>query len=107
MRNYLKYFNNTFYVFTRKYDLTHNQLMYLLFISDNTRTFTKRDNRNNFLSSSVFYDHHFKLLVDRDYIFVFERRAWNSSKPNKYRITNKTKRLVRKFYDVLEGKEEL
>jgi len=104
LRNYLKYFNNTFNVFKDEYDLTHNQLMFLLFISDNTKSFTRKDNRNNFLSSGVFYDNHFKKLVDMDYIFLFEARAWNSRKPNKYRVTYKAKRLVNKFYDSIEGK---
>ena len=103
----MKYFNNTFNQFRKRYDLTHNQLMFLLFISDNTKNFTRRDNRTNFLSSDTFYENHFKKLVNRDYVFLFEQRPWHSPTPNKYRITNKTKRLVTQFYDVLEGKVEL
>ena len=49
----------------------------------------------------------FPELVKRDYIFVFEKRAWNSNQPNQYRVTSKTNRLINKFYNVLEGIEEL
>ena len=49
----------------------------------------------------------FPELVKRDYVFVFEKRAWDSNKPNQYRVTNKTHRLINKFYNVLEGAEEL
>ena len=49
----------------------------------------------------------FPELVKRDYIFVFEKRAWNSNQPNQYRVTNKTRRLINKFYNVLEGTEIL
>ena len=47
----------------------------------------------------------FPELVKRDYIFVFEKRAWNSNQPNQYRVTSKTNRLINKFYNVLEGTE--
>ncbi len=49
----------------------------------------------------------FPELVKRDYVFVFEKRAWNSNLPNQYRVTSKTRRLINKFYNVLEGQEEI
>ena len=54
-----------------------------------------------------FFDEKFPDLVKRDYIFVFEKRLWNSNQPNQYRVTNKSRRLIDKFYNVLEGKEEI
>jgi len=57
--------------------------------------------------SKNFIDRFFPELVKRDYVFVFEKRAWNSNQPNQYRVTSKTKRLVNKFYNVLEGTEEI
>jgi len=54
-----------------------------------------------------FFDEKFPDLVKRDYIFVFEKRPWNSNQPNQYRVTNKSRRLIDKFYNVLEGKEEI
>ena len=95
MRNYLKYLSDTMYSFQRKYDLTDNQMRFLLFINDEKGSFTKRFIRNRM----------FPELVKRDYIFVFEKRAWNSNQPNQYRVTNKTRRLINKFYNVLEGSE--
>jgi len=52
-------------------------------------------------------DRLFPELVKKDYVFVFEKRTWNSNQPNQYRVTSKTKRLVNKFYNVLEGAEEI
>ena len=49
----------------------------------------------------------FTELFTRAYIFVFEKRAWNSNQPNQYRVTSKTNRLINKFYNVLEGTEEI
>ena len=57
--------------------------------------------------SKNFIDRLFPELVKRDYIFVFEKRVWNSNQPNQYRVTSKTNRLINKFYNVLEGIEEL
>ena len=107
MRNYLKYLSDTLYSFQRKYDLTDNQMRFLLFINDEKGSFTKRFIRENMYVSKNFNDRMFPELVKRDYIFVFEKRAWNSNKPNQYRVTSKTNRLINKFYNVLEGTEEL
>ena len=49
----------------------------------------------------------FPELVKRDYIFVFELRDWGPGQPNQYRVTNKTNMLIRKFYNVLEGTEQI
>ena len=106
MRNYLKYLSDTLYSFKRKYDLTDNQIRFLLFINDEKKSFTKRFVRENMYISQKFNDKMFPELVKRDYIFLFEKRAWNSNQPNQYRVTSKTRRLVDKFYNVLEGKEE-
>jgi len=57
--------------------------------------------------SKNFNDRMFPELVKRDYVFVFEKRAWDSNKPNQYRVTSKTSRLINKFYNVLEGTEEI
>ncbi len=57
--------------------------------------------------SKNFIDRFFPELVKRDYVFVFEKRNWNSNRPNQYRVTYKTHRLVNKFYNTLEGKEEI
>ena len=107
MRNYLKYFNDTWYSFKRKYNLSDNQLGFLLFINDEKKSFTKRFIRESMYVSKDFNDVKFPELVKRDYVFCFEKRRWNSHKPNQYRITNKTKRLIHKFYNVLEGQEEI
>jgi hypothetical protein len=107
MRNYLKYLNDTLYSFQRKYDLTDNQMRFLLFINDEKGSFTKRFIKESMYISKNFNDKMFPELVKRDYIFVFEKRAWNSNQPNQYRVTNKTHRLINKFYNVLEGAEEL
>ena len=107
MRNYLKYLSDTLYSFQRKYDLTDNQIRFLLFINDEKKSFTKKFVRENMHVSKNFIDRMFPELVKRDYVFVFERRAWNSHQPNQYRVTNKTHRLVNKFYNVLEGQEEI
>ena len=107
MRNYLKYLSDTMYSFQRKYDLTDNQMRFLLFINDEKGSFTKRFIRENMYVSKNFNDRMFPELVKRDYIFVFEKRAWNSNQPNQYRVTSKTNRLINKFYNVLEGSEEL
>ena len=107
MRNYLKYLSDTMYSFQRKYDLTDNQIRFLLFINDEKKSFTKRFVRENMYVSKNFIDRLFPELVKRDYIFVFEKRAWNSNQPNQYRVTHKTNRLINKFYNVLEGTEEL
>ena len=107
MRNYLKYLSDTMYSFQRKYDLTDNQIRFLLFINDEKGSFTKRFIRENMYVSKNFNDRMFPELVKRDYIFVFEKRAWNSNQPNQYRVTSKTNRLINKFYNVLEGAEEL
>ena len=107
MRNYLKYLSDTLYSFQRKYDLTDNQMRFLLFINDEKKSFTKRFVRENMHVSKKFIDRFFPELVKRDYIFVFEKRAWNSNQPNQYRVTHKTNRLINKFYNVLEGTEEL
>jgi hypothetical protein len=95
------------YSFQRKYDLTDNQLRFLLFISDEKGSFTKRFIRENMYVSKNFSDRMFPDLVKRDYIFVFKKRSWDSNLPNQYRVTNKTQRLVGKFYNVLEGQEEI
>ena len=107
MRNYLKYLSDTMYSFQRKYDLTDNQMRFLLFINDEKGSFTKRFIRESMHVSKHFNDRMFPELVKRDYIFVFEKRAWNSNQPNQYRVTSKTNRLINKFYNVLEGAEEL
>ena len=107
MRNYLKYLSDTLYSFQRKYDLTDNQMRFLLFINDEKGSFTKRFVRENMYVSKNFIDRFFPELVKRDYIFVFEKRAWNSNQPNQYRVTHKTNRLINKFYNVLEGTEEI
>ena len=107
MRNYLKYLSDTLYSFQRKYDLTDNQMRFLLFINDEKGSFTKRFVRENMYVSKNFIDRFFPELVKRDYVFVFEKRNWNSNRPNQYRVTYKTHRLVNKFYNTLEGKEEI
>ena len=107
MRNYLKYLSDTLYSFQRKYDLTDNQIRFLLFINDEKGSFTKRFVKENMYVSKNFNDRMFPELVKRDYIFVFEKRAWNSNQPNQYRVTSKTNRLINKFYNVLEGTEEI
>ena len=107
MRNYLKYLNDTMYSFQIKYNLTDNQMRFLLFINDEKKSFTKKFVRENMYVSKNFIDRFFPELVKRDYIFVFEKRAWNSNQPNQYRVTHKTNRLINKFYNVLEGTEEL
>ena len=107
MRNYLKYLSDTLYSFQRKYDLTDNQMRFLLFINDEKGSFTKRFIRENMYVSKNFNDRMFPELVKRNYIFVFEKRAWNSNQPNQYRVTHKTHRLINKFYNVLEGTEEI
>jgi hypothetical protein len=142
MRNYLKYLSDTIYLFQRKYSLTDNQLKFLLFIGDEKGSFTKqyiRDNMyisKNFIDqkfpelvkknyifvfekrpwnsnipnmyiSKNFIDQKFPELVKKNYIFVFEKRPWNSNIPNKYRATSKTNRLVNRFYNVLEGHEQI
>ena len=107
MRNYLKYLSDTMYSFQRKYDLTDNQMRFLLFINDERGSFTKRFIRENMYVSKNFSDRMFPELVKRDYVFGFEKRAWNSNLPNQYRVTNKTNRLINKFYNVLEGREEI
>ena len=107
MRNYLKYLSDTLYSFQIKYNLTDNQMRFLLFINDEKKSFTKKFVRENMYVSKNFIDRFFPELVKRDYIFVFEKRAWNSNQPNQYRVTHKTNRLINKFYNVLEGTEEL
>tara|TARA_Y100000015_G_scaffold41481_1_gene47635 strand:+ start:1184 stop:1507 length:324 start_codon:yes stop_codon:yes gene_type:complete len=107
MRNYLKYLNDTLYSFQRKYDLTDNQMRFLLFINDEKGSFTKRFIKESMYISKKFNDRMFPELVKRDYIFVFEKRSWDSNQPNQYRVTNKTHRLINKFYNVLEGTEEI
>jgi len=107
MRNYLKYLSDTMYSFQSKYDLTNNQLRFLIFINDERGSFTRRFIRKNIYMSFNFFDEKFPDLVKRDYIFVFEKRPWNSNQPNQYRVTNKSRRLIDKFYNVLEGKEEI
>ena len=107
MRNYLKYLSDTMYSFQRKYDLTDNQIRFLLFINDEKGSFTKRFVREIMYVSKNFIDRLFPELVKRDYVFVFEKRAWNSNQPNQYRVTHKTNRLINKFYNVLQGTEEL
>jgi hypothetical protein len=49
----------------------------------------------------------FPELVKQDYIFIFEKRIWGSTLPNKYKVTNKTNRLINKFYNVLEGQDQI
>ena len=107
MRNYLKYLSDTLYSFQIKYNLTDNQMRFLLFINDEKKSFTKKFVRENMYVSKNFIDRFFPELVKRDYIFVFEKRAWNSNQPNQYRVTHKTNRLINKFYNVLEGAEEI
>ena len=82
-------------------------MRFLLFINDEKKSFTKKFVRENMYVSKNFIDRFFPELVKRDYIFVFEKRAWNSNQPNQYRVTHKTNRLINKFYNVLEGTEEL
>ena len=82
-------------------------MRFLLFINDEKKSFTKKFVRENKYVSKNFIDRFFPELVKRDYIFVFEKRAWNSNQPNQYRVTHKTNRLINKFYNVLEGTEEL
>ena len=107
MKNYLKYLSDTTYLFQRKYDLSDNQLKFLIFINDEKGSFTKKYIRENMYISKNFNDRKFPELVERDYIFVFERRLWGSNLPNKYRVTAKCQRLVNKFYNVLEGTETI
>lgn len=107
MRNYLKYLSDTLYSFQIKYNLTDNQMRFLLFINDEKKSFTKKFVRENMYVSKNFIDRLFPELVKRDYVFVFEKRAWNSNQPNQYRVTHKTNRLINKFYNVLEGTEEI
>jgi hypothetical protein len=107
MRNYLKYLSDTMYFFQRKYDLTDNQLKFLIFINDERRSFTRRFIRENFYASKNFFDYKFPDLVKRDYVFVFERRGWKTNQPNQYRVTSKSRRLIDKFYNALEGVEIL
>ena len=107
MRNYLKYLSDTLYSFQIKYNLTDNQMRFLLFINDEKKSFTKKFVRENMYVSKNFIDRLFPELVKRDYVFVFEKRAWNSNQPNQYRVTHKTNRLINKFYNVLEGAEEI
>ena len=107
MRNYLKYLSDTIYLFQRKYSLTDNQLKFLLFIGDEKGSFTKRFIKESIYVSKNFIDNKFPDLVKRDYIFIFEKRVWGSTLPNKYRVTNKTNRLVNRFYNVLEGHEQI
>ena len=107
MRNYLKYLSDTLYSFQIKYNLTDNQMRFLLFINDEKKSFTKKFVRENMYVSKSFMDRLFPELVKRDYVFVFEKRAWNSNQPNQYRVTHKTNRLINKFYNVLEGTEEI
>ena len=52
-------------------------------------------------------DRLFPVLVKRDFIFIFERKFRATKAPNKYRVTSKTSRLIEKFYNVLEGTEEI
>jgi hypothetical protein len=82
-------------------------MRFLLFVNDEKKSFTKKFVRENMYVSKNFIDRLFPELVKRDYIFVFEKRAWNSNQPNQYRVTSKTNRLINKFYNVLEGAEEL
>ena len=82
-------------------------MRFLLFINDEKKSFTKKFVRENMYVSKNFIDRLFPELVKRDYVFVFEKRAWNSNQPNQYRVTHKTNRLINKFYNVLEGTEEL
>jgi len=82
-------------------------MRFLLFINDEKGSFTKRFVRENMYVSKNFIDRFFPELVKRDYVFVFEKRNWNSNRPNQYRVTYKTHRLVNKFYNTLEGKEEI
>ena len=107
MRNYLKYLSDTLYSFQRKYNLTDNQIRFLLFINDEKGSFTKRFIKESMYVSKNFNDRVFPELVKRDYIFVFEKRPWSLNQPNQYRVTNKTRRLINKFYNVLEGSEEI
>ena len=107
MRNYLKYLSDTLYSFQRKYDLTDNQMRFLLFINDEKGSFTKRFIRESMHVSKHFNDRMFPELVKRDYVFVFDQPYKSSHLPNKYRVTNKTNRLINKFYNVLEGIEIL
>ena len=107
MRNYLKYLSDTMYLFQRQYKLTDNQLKFLLFICDERGSFTKRYIRESMYASKAFHDIKFPALVKRDYIFIFKNRLWNSNMPNQYRVTNKTIRMVNKFYNVLEGAETI
>ena len=82
-------------------------MRFLLFINDEKKSFTKKFVRENMYVSKSFIDRFFPELVKRDYIFVFEKRSWNSNQPNQYRVTSKTNRLINKFYNVLEGTEEI
>ena len=82
-------------------------MRFLLFINDEKGSFTKRFIRENMYVSKNFNDRMFPELVKRDYIFVFEKGPWNSNIPNKYRATSKTNRLVNRFYNVLEGHEQI
>jgi hypothetical protein len=95
------------YSFQRKYDLTNNQIRFLLFINDEKGSFTKRFIKENMFVSKRFNEKMFPDLVKRDYIFLFKSRLWGSVKPNQYRVTNKTNRLISKFYNVLEGTEQI
>ena len=107
MRNYLKYLSDTMYSFQRKYDLTENQLKFLLFINDEKQSFTKRFIRENMYVSKNFMDRLLPALVKRDFIFIFEKKFRGTKAPNKYRVTSKTNRLIEKFYNVLEGQETI
>jgi len=65
MRNYLKYLSDTMYSFQRKYDLTDNQMRFLLFINDEKGSFTKRFIRESMYVSKNFNDRMFPELVKR------------------------------------------
>tara|TARA_R100001244_G_C5086330_1_gene115269 strand:+ start:180 stop:509 length:330 start_codon:yes stop_codon:yes gene_type:complete len=107
MKNYLKYFNDTMYLFTRKYDVTETEMKFLLFIADEKGNFTKNIMLEEVMMSGRFYDRAFGGLVKKDYVFKWKNKTHYSNEQNKYRVTNRTKRLVDKFYNVLEGKEDI
>ena len=107
MRNYLKYLKETEDVFMEKYNLTRTELLFLIFIADRKKSFTRRYVRDRYPTGEKLLDKGFRKLRKQDYIFLFEKGYFGRVEASKYRMTNKGRRFVARFYDVLEGKREL
>tara|TARA_Y100001973_G_C5189320_1_gene329864 strand:+ start:805 stop:1128 length:324 start_codon:yes stop_codon:yes gene_type:complete len=107
MRNYLKYLKETEDVFMHEYNLTRTELLFLIFIADRKKSFTKRYVRDRYPTGGKLLDKGLRKLMKEDYIFLFEKGYFGKLDSSKYRVTNKGKRFVERFYDVLEGKREL